>query len=120
MKMGLSMNDYDTMNGIVKDLSADDIEQLEEFAHDCEMVGAKRTAKYVRNQIRHEAEVLIPMLTVKLTEDENENGHSNHKTNCIVRPVRNLRHCYNCQAHNRAGPDAQGSPTQPRTRCIWR
>ena len=70
-RKGLKMRieDYDTLNEIVKDLSVDDIEQLEEFAHDCRMVGARRTANYIFNQIRKEAEVLMDLIRVKLVED---------------------------------------------------
>lgn len=63
------LRDYDTMNDIIKDLAADDIEQLEDYAHDCQMVGAKRTAKYIFNQIRQEPEVILDLIRVKLVED---------------------------------------------------
>jgi len=65
----MKQQEYNTMNEIIDDLSKDDIEQLEEYASDCETVGAKRTAKYIRNQIRHESEVLIDLIRVKLVED---------------------------------------------------
>jgi len=65
----MTIKDYDTMNEIIKDLSADDIEQLQDYASDCEMLGAKRTAKYIRNQISHSAEILTDLVRVKLTED---------------------------------------------------
>lgn len=65
----MRIKDFDTMNEIVPDLSTDDIEQLEDYAHDCQMVGAKRTAKYIFNQIRQESEVLIDLIRVKLVED---------------------------------------------------
>jgi hypothetical protein len=57
------------MNSIIDDLSVDDIEQLEDYAADCAMLCARKTARYIRNQIRHEADVLISLIRVKLVED---------------------------------------------------
>jgi len=65
----MKTTDYDTMNEIIDDLSPDDIEQLQDYAHDCRMLGAKRTAKYIICQIRHESEVLLDLIRVKLVED---------------------------------------------------
>ena len=65
----MKLRDYDTMNDIIKDLSVDDIEQLEDYARDCQTVGAKRTAKYILNQIRHESQIIIDLIRVKLVED---------------------------------------------------
>jgi len=65
----MRIKDFDTMNEIIPELSTNDIEQLEDYAHDCQTVGAKRTAKYILNQIRQESEVLIDLIRVKLTED---------------------------------------------------
>ena len=68
-RIEMRIKDYDTMNEIINDLSTDDIEQLEHYARDCQTLGARRTAKYIFNQIRHESEVLIDLIRVKLAED---------------------------------------------------
>jgi hypothetical protein len=65
----MKLSEFNTMNSIISDLSADDIEQLKNYAYDCDMLGAERTAKYIRNQIHHESDVLIDLIRVKLVED---------------------------------------------------
>ena len=62
-------SDYNTMNSIIDDLSADDIEQIRDYANDCRMVGAKRTARYIFAQLKHHIDVRLSMIRVKLVED---------------------------------------------------
>jgi len=65
----MKLQDFDTMNEIISDLSVDDIEQLTDYANDCDMLGATRTARYIRSQIKHETDVLLSLVRVKLVED---------------------------------------------------
>lgn len=65
----MKVSEYDTMNDIINDLDVADIEQIEEYAQDCEMLGAKQTARYIRNQIKAEQDAKLSIIRVKLLYD---------------------------------------------------
>jgi hypothetical protein len=53
----MKTREYETMYGIAGELTNDDIPAVEGFLDDCRMVGAKKTAKYMADCLRAEADI---------------------------------------------------------------
>ena len=65
----MKVHEYDSMVSIINDLDIDDIEQLEDYATDCEMLGFVQTAKYIKCQIRAEIDIDLSIVEYKLSAD---------------------------------------------------
>jgi hypothetical protein len=65
----MKLAEYDTMNSIINDLDANDIEQLKDYASDCEMLGAKKTAKFIKCCHNTEQAVDLGVVRMLLVED---------------------------------------------------
>lgn len=61
--------EFNTMNSIINDLSIDALEQLKNYADDCDILGANSPAKYITNQLRREQAVDLSMVRYHLTRD---------------------------------------------------
>ena len=61
--------EFDTMNSITGDLVERDIEQIEDYANDLDTVGATKTAKYIREQVRQKQSVNPDLVRMYLSED---------------------------------------------------
>ena len=62
-------SDYDKLQTILNELPMEPIEDVEDFAADCEMLGAKKAAGYVRYAIRRGQRVLKSIITYELARD---------------------------------------------------
>lgn len=67
--MRLTDRDYESLYEIAPDLDLTNLEDIQDFANDCQMVGAKKTSKYVKDQIKAESDPALSMINYWLSVD---------------------------------------------------